>query len=116
MKRDMDLTRAILQKIESWDEPRHLENLFPIDGYSENQIAYHVNLLFKDRVIDALSTEVFGVPYRQFSNIELTPRGHDAIDTMKDDTKWNKFKAFLAKTGKAFTIDLLLSWAKGLIE
>ncbi len=116
MKRDMDLIRSILQKIESWDEPLHLEDLFPMAGYSEAQIAYHVKILFKDRAIDAEPFDEFGVPYRRFFNIELTPRGHDALDAIKDDTAWNKFKAFLAKTGKAFTFDLLLDWAKGLIS
>jgi len=114
MKRDMDLIRAILQKIESWDEPRNLEDLFEIDGHKENQIAYHVKILFNDRAIDANHSDEFGVPYRRFFNIELTPRGYDALDAINDDTKWNKFKSFLIKTGKAFSIDVILTWAKGL--
>ena len=75
MKRDMDLIRIILQRVELWEEAKNLEDLFVIAGYTETQIAYHVNLLFKDKVIDADSDEVFGVPYRRFFKIELTPRG-----------------------------------------
>lgn len=116
MKRDVDLTFAILQKLESWDEPQHLEDLFPIEKYTENQIAYQVKLLFEERAIDADQSDEFGVPYRRFYNIELTSRGHDALDAINDDTKWSKFKAFLAKTGESFTIDLVLAWAKGLIS
>lgn len=115
MKRDMDLIRLILQKIESLNEPIQLEDLFNIIGYSEDQIAYHVKTIFKDRIIDAEPFDEFGVPYRRFFNIELTPRGHDALDAIKDDTAWNKFKVFLVKTGKAFTFDLLLAWAKGMV-
>ena len=116
MKRDIDLIRSILQKVESWNEPLHLEDLFPMAGYSEDQIAYQVKTMFSDGAIDALPDDEFGVPYRRFFNIELTPKGHDALDVIKDDTRWNKFKAFLDKTGKAFTFDLLLAWTKGLIS
>ncbi|MBL7175268.1 MAG: DUF2513 domain-containing protein [Desulfobacteraceae bacterium] len=116
MKRDIDLDHAILQKVESWDEPLHLEDLFPMAGYSEDQIAYNVKKLFEENGIDAESFDEFGVPYRRFSNIELTPKGHDALDAMNDDARMNKFKTFLIKTGKAFTLDLLLAWAKDLVS
>lgn len=116
MKQDIDLIRAILRGVESWEDSRNLEDLFPIDGYTEDQIAYHVKILFEDGAIDAIPYDELGVPYRRFFNIELTPSGHDALDVINDDAMMNKFKTFFIKTGKAFTLDLLLSWAKGLIS
>lgn len=55
MKRDMDLIRAILQKVEFCDDSYHLEHMPEIDGYSRPQISYDVKLLSDASLVEAQS-------------------------------------------------------------
>jgi hypothetical protein len=46
MKRDMDLVRLILLKVEAKDNPHSTEG-FEIDGYTEDEILYHVKIMLQ---------------------------------------------------------------------
>ena len=50
MKRDMDLIRKILLHVEQHDDLQ-----FVIEGYSEQQIAYHVRLLVEAELLHAVA-------------------------------------------------------------
>lgn len=112
MKRDMDLIRAILQKVASCDDPSGLEHMPEIEEYSEAQVSYHLKLLHGAGFVEALVSDAFGTPYPDFSQINLTWNGQDFLDAAKDDSIWSKAKDLILKPGVSFTFDLLLSYLK----
>lgn len=80
MKRDMDLVRAILFAIEDYSKAS-MSSMPAIDGYSEEQIAYHIHIMKQDGLLDAesMKTQASMIPVN-FSEIRLTWTGHEFID------------------------------------
>jgi len=109
MQRDLDLIKKILLKIElttSLNKAIHIE----IDGYSKNEIDYHVVLLSDSRYVEAQKT-VYGVlPYR------ITSSGHDFLESSKNDTIWNKAKSVAKEKGVGLTLDLFKELLASLIK
>ena len=112
MKRDMDLIRSILQKVESCEDPHGLEHMPEIDGYSQAQVSYHIKLLHDAGLIEVQTADEFNTAYPDFLSLNLTWTGQDFLDAAKDDTLWEKAKETVIKPGASFTFDLLLAWLK----
>ena len=112
MKRDMDLIRSILQRVESCEDPHGLEHMPEIDGYSQAQVSYHIKLLHDAGLVEAQIADGFETVYPDFLSINLTWTGQDFLDAAKDDTLWKKAKETVIKPGASFTFDLLLAWLK----
>jgi predicted nucleotide-binding protein len=87
MKRDKELIRGLLLKLESLPLPpgamvllNGREPELAVDGYSADQIEYHLSLLKEDGLIDSPgSGPAIGVSFRS-----LSPRGHDFLDNIRD--------------------------------
>jgi hypothetical protein len=98
MKRDMDIARKILFRIESIDESYGDVEL-DIDGTSSEVVDYHVLLLWeagylKGKTIQKGSmTDPIVIPFR------LTWGGHDFLDDSRDDERWFKAKGIFARVG-----------------
>lgn len=119
MRRDMDLIRTIILKLESLDlKPgaiiicHNIDKDFPITGYNSNQIAYHFNLIAEDGLID---TGGRNPNSRSFTFRGLTTKGHDFADSVRDDKIWAAAKEGVLNAG-GFTLELLGNLAKGLIR
>lgn len=118
MKRDMDLVRALLLRIESWDIPPGgaVSNLFAtdpevqIDGYADNAVDYHLELLIDSGLVEG-SCNI----ERRFRIHKLTPAGHDLVESIRDPAIWSETKEGVKKAG-GFTVELLRDLAKGLIK
>ena len=122
MKRDMDLIRDLLLKIE--DGQRSFDLLTPevaeILGESgegrlpreqAELLEYHLNLLDYAGLITiqvTLSGAVWQIG-------QITWAGHDFLDTIRDPAIWRETKAG-AKQAGGFSLDLLKALAKGLIK
>ena len=88
MKRDMNLCRTILFEIEKWPTttvPKQVE----IEGYPPDTVGYNVSLLAKEGFIDGLDAAGDGDSVDVFLPSGLTPRGHDRVDLLRNDTTWN---------------------------
>jgi len=116
MKRDMELTHLILQAIEEYNDPYGMENIPKIPNHQPISVSYHIKILADAGWIKAEPVVEFGTEFDEYRRINLTNIGHDVLDKMNEDNKWDKFKGFLATTGKTFSLDLLLEYAKGLIQ
>lgn len=119
MRRDMDLIRAIVLKLESWElrpgaiiVSNDIENDFPINGYTADQISYHFNLIAENDWIDTGGRNPTG---RSFTFRRLTSKGHDFADSVRDDKIWATTKEGALKAG-GFTLELLGNIAKGLVK
>ena len=96
MKRDMDLIRELLLKLEALPMRRggivsitpHADEI-AVAGYDVDQIEYHLS--------------------------QITPAGHDFLDSVRDPETWSRTKKAAAGAG-GFTLELLSDLAKGFIK
>ena len=111
MKRDMELIRKILVAVEDHPEP---DGSVPLrfDGYSDQEVSYHVKLLSDQGLIEATdcrSLQDFSLKARS-----LTWGGHDFVEAIRDDTRWNKVKKWVLDAGKILTLETAIEAAKTL--
>jgi len=123
MKRDMDLIRELLLKLEVLPIPsigyrliRPDETEIRIEGYTVEQIDYHLSLLEQANLISAGGLDVLGmkvgpgIPFRS-----LSWAGHDFLDAVRNPDVWDKTKQAASAAG-GFTLDLLVFAAKSYLE
>ena len=118
MKRDMDLVRELLLRIEAqhiaagsvllllYDRP-------PLKAENENmdEIAYAMRMIEGAGFLDLTDTQ----PAIGVALLGLSWRGHDFLDSVRDPEIWRKAKDGAQKAG-GFTVGLLGELAKGLIR
>ena len=106
MQRDMDLIRQILFKLEA-----HVGGFAPetisVDGYTSEQIGYHIWLLGQSGMMTTVEMTVHGDHSPQASAISLTWDGHDFIDAARSDTRWSKAMEMAKKIGGPLSIAVL---------
>jgi Hypothetical protein (DUF2513) len=107
MKRDMDLVREILLKIEdlpSYEEPVDIE----IERYSEENIQFHLKQLQEANLIEVpdigLSTSWAKV---NIMPTRLTWQGSEFLDSIRNENVWKKTKEFIAKNGGGFVLSVV---------
>ena len=102
MKRNYDLIRDLLLELEG--------EQIDLNSYSKEQVLYHKAYLCKE----CLAEGKLHYPSTTFSEIpdhvilrNLTAKGHDLIDEIKDENKWNKVKTWIKDAGKTISIELI---------
>lgn len=106
MKRDMDLVRQILMAAES-QEAGYASGNPEVDGYSAEQIGYHVYLMEQAGLVEAAdaSASDSSSPYAILLSIKW--KGHDFLDAAKSNTVWALAKEKAKTVGGSLTFDLL---------
>jgi Hypothetical protein (DUF2513) len=113
MDRDMELVRKIMLKIKSGDLRAAVE------GYDDDAINFHAALLIDRGLIEGTphysssGTKPADIPDRVKIK-RMTWEGHDFIEAVQADTKWNKVKDFLVQAGKDLTIETIKHASKQL--
>lgn len=112
MKRDMDLVRSILLWIEARPEGHNIGWTLEIDGYTDEQIGYHVHLMGQAGLLLVDNETMLDSRAPFASPSSITWAGYEFHDAVKDNTVWAKAKAkvIVPAGGVAFT--LLLEWLK----
>ncbi len=113
MKRDMDLIRGILLKIEDEDKGGGQWVACHIDGYDNSTVIHHLFLLFNEGYIEG--NDLSSLAGRDFGPRQLTWKGHDFLDAIRDPENWKKTKEGALAAG-GWTFDILRDLAKGLIK
>lgn len=116
MRRDMDLLRSLLLKLETFSDDAHsIWNIsydeLPIDGFTVDQVAYHLGLAVEAGLID----QGGGGAMNSFMFRRLTWEGHDFVDAIRDDEIWRKTRQGASAAG-GFSLELLRDLAKGFIR
>lgn len=106
MKRNMDLCRLILFKIEEEYVSTALYNL-KITGYSDEEVAYHCKLLFENKLISNYKDIYADNRLYSFGVGSLTWKGHDFIDKIREDTVWNRTKEVIKEKMLPTTIEVI---------
>jgi hypothetical protein len=96
MRRDMDLIRKLLLKLEDHE---------PVDlsPYTEEQIGYHVALLVESGLAHGQVLSYY--PQQSGAAHSLTWAGHEFLDAARSQTLWNQAKQRFAQSGVEMTID-----------
>lgn len=110
MKRDLDLIRALLLKLEELPmRPGGITNVragdprFAVEGYDHDQIAYHLDQIERSGFTDGgTSRAALGLLFRC-----LTPDGHDYLGADRDPEIWRQTKSRAERAG---------GWTLGLIK
>ncbi len=90
MKRDVGLAKTMLFAIEKDEKATERFICLNIDGYSEEKISYHVNLLYEAGLIDTIDQSSLN-SYR-WEPKRLTWQGHEFLDSARNDNSWGKAK------------------------
>lgn len=96
MRRDLDLVREILLKLEASEGPLDVNKLVS-DNRSANLVAYHFKIMAQGGLIEANNVE----EHQSFmaEALSLTWGGHEYLDALKSDTVWQKVKKMLKEHG-----------------
>lgn len=115
MKRNMDLCRLILFKIEDEYKSTALSHL-QIDGYNIEIIAYHCDLLFEAGLIKSYKPTYASDKIYFFSVGALTWEGHDFLDKIRENTMWNRTKNRIKENALPMTLEVIKTIATSLIN
>lgn len=83
-----------------------------IDGYTEEQIGYHVYLMNQAGLITAVDTTTISDESPSAIPLSITWAGHDFLDSVKDETLWKKAKSVVIKPAAGVAFDVLVAWVK----
>jgi Hypothetical protein (DUF2513) len=118
MKRDMDLIRTLLLRLEALPmRPGGIAHLTAADkalavpGKTVEEVDYHLCQIEKSGLIDPGGVApMVGIGFRC-----LTWEGHNFVDSVRDDAIWHEAKEGAKKAG-SLSLELLGALAKGLIK
>jgi Hypothetical protein (DUF2513) len=104
MKRDMDLVRELLRKIE--EHPRaELTGRLQCEGRSEEEVNYHIVLAHDAGFIEAVNA--FSTDGLDWIPQRLTWEGHEFLEAARDDALWQKAKDATRSKGGGLTLEVL---------
>jgi hypothetical protein len=102
----MNLVRQILFKVDDHAggfAPQHLE----IDGFTSDQVGYHVWLLDDAGLIEAATVTAHGSSSPQAIPLHLTWEGHDFVAAARSDTAWSRAMQKAKSVGGPLTFAVL---------
>lgn len=114
MKRDMDVVRELLLRIEAAPQRPSWKAIVTStdDAVSDNEL-WHLKLM-EDAGLVA-SKPIFFQGHRLPEMLEITWEGHDFLDSVRDPKIWEKTKKGAEAAG-GFTLELMKDLAKGLLK
>jgi hypothetical protein len=90
MKRDMDLIRQILFKMEASSEPAVMgAEWLNIDGYTIDQVGYCLDLMVDGNLLRV----VFGSSYA------ISWQGYEFLEAARDQKRWAHFRKICSEAG-----------------
>ncbi len=108
MKRDMDLVRSILLKIEASEDDRRAGiKLGSVEGHSAVEVSYHVKLLAQAGLIEAKHLSTFDTS--KWVPRQLTWAGHEFLDAARDANLWERAKCTVLKQTGGLSLEVLKS-------
>jgi hypothetical protein len=72
-----------------------------IQSFSPEEIGYHIYIMMQEGLIDGWDVTHSGSGGPQAMAKSLTWKGHEFLDLARDQERWNRAKAIIAKLGGA---------------
>ena len=104
MKRDMDLIRKIMLRIEEEYVSTAIFNL-QVEDYSAEQIATHCKMLYEAGLNSDYKAQYASDELYMFGVGNLSGDGYDYLDKVRDDSVWKKVKDTAKEHGVPLLID-----------
>ena len=117
MKKDLDLIRQIMLTLEeNMEYGKNFQSAQLIEvmkdaTLSAEKLAYHIGLLVESDFIRAKDHKYLSGEPTDYQIYTITSQGHDFIDTIRQDTTWNKIKEKAYDIG-GFSLSLLVDIGK----
>lgn len=106
MRRDMDLVRHILAKLEEADAPLEAERLND-SRHTNREVAYHVYIMRQAGLIDARIESDMTDMWAYSQAIGLTWAGQDFLAAVRSDAVWSKVKRAVEERLGSATLDTI---------
>ena len=114
MKRNLDLLRDIMLKIEASDRTTSIASFSDNDS-DYPTISFHIHLLLDNHFINADILYGFCGGIDDFKIIRLTSEGCDYLDNIRNNSVWTKVKERLAAIGGSASLAAVKMIADGII-
>ena len=101
MKRNMDLVRCIFLEMEKQPFPNQKMVRLSIEGYSDEEILYHVVLLIEAGFIAGSKLHGKWIPER------LTWHGHEFLEASRDENRWKKAKKVMVEKAGGVSFEVI---------
>lgn len=107
MKRDLDLLRQMLLRIESLDSSKHK---ITVDSFSDlnsdwNAIVLHIELLMDAGFIEAIDVSTCSAD--DYVIRRITFAGYDYLDSIRNDSIWAEVKQKIASVGGSVSLEIV---------
>ena len=109
MKRDMDLIRAIMLKLETVEDATVFGSKLEIEGYDPRTLAYHCVLLHEAGFLSAIS---MGEEFEDVQIYHVTWDGHEFLDASRNSKTWKSVMDKVKEKAVSVPFDLLFSLLK----
>ena len=109
MKRDMDLIRRIAIEVEAMPPRQALTGLEEVDPF---EFAFHAQLMLEAGLISGEIHEYISDDPPAVFVRRLTWEGCAFVDSVRDQTLWNKAKSTVLAPAASFTFGLLKDWVR----
>lgn len=106
MKRDLELVRRILLRVEEADGPLCLDDLAS-GKYPEEVVAYHVGLMAARGLIDAEVSREWDGSFVDATIDGLTWDGQDFLDALRDERVWSKARKAISESVGSTTFEVV---------
>lgn len=119
LKRNLDLIHHILITTEASNSLKTCTDDYVNDEYSFEEVSYHISLLTDDGYVIAKVVPTCGTLYASYIVERLTNKGHDFLDSIRNETVFAKTKSRIISTVGAATLDIVkdvaINITKGLL-
>jgi len=107
MKRDMDVVRHILFRVEELTPSSVQEGQLVTDDWDADVISYHAVLMIDAGLLEGKPIRTMGSQTARVIITGLTWEGHDFLDAIRDDTVWSKTKSKVVETAGSVSLEVL---------
>ncbi len=118
MKKNWEIIREILLRLEASSAPNTYLNAEAISEYPVQEVAYNMRLLSQAGYIKAqiLESRSGNGEIGAALAIHLTNTGHELLDTIRSESVWSKITDTFKSKGVEMTFDLVISVGKKVME
>ncbi len=107
MKRNWDVIRGILSRLEELPNTDSSLDLSDFPKDQAYEYSYHFELLIEAGLVEGQMAKALGAGPHDFFADRLTWSGHEFLDSIKSDTVWEKTKKTFTSKGIDMTFDLV---------
>ena len=118
MKKNWEIIREILLRLEAASTPNTYLNAKAISEFPVQEVAYNMRLLNQAGYINAkiLESHSGSGEIEAALAIHLTNTGHGLLDTIRNDSVWSKITDTFKSKGLEMTFDLVITVGRKIME